>query len=129
MLPPLLLIGQLVMCQPVQPPVLHACSWQSCDHEERVLEHRVLGKLHWELHLGPDDEFALYDHQVDGEEHSHATVDNLLGPDYHVSGDNYRARREWLIPQLHLKLNITAAGGSRDECQSFWLQVTKTKER
>jgi hypothetical protein len=120
-----LLVLQLAMWQRVEPPVLHQGSWQSCDHAERVLEHRKAGRLLWELHLGPDDEFALYKGEgPDGEDHTHDGPDNLLGPSYHVLDfSTYRADRTWTVPALHLQVNVVRAGGSRDECMSWWVRV------
>jgi hypothetical protein len=81
----------------------------------------VLGKLLWELHLGPDDEFALYDHRVDGD-HSHAARANLLAPGYRYEA---RAGQAWTIPTLHLWVNVVRGGGSRDECaaHAFYVMV------
>jgi hypothetical protein len=116
-----LLLAQLAVWQPVRPPVLHQGHWQSCDHAERVLEHRVLGRLVWELHLGPDDEFGLYDHAVDGD-HDHGDRANLLAPGFRYEG---RMGKAWTVPRLHLWVNVVRGGGSRDECaeHAFYVMV------
>lgn len=117
----LLLWLQLAVWQPVKPPVLHQGHWQSCDHEERVLEHRLNGRLLWEVHLGPDDEFGLYDHQINGD-HDHADPANLLAPGYKYES---RLGQAWTIPSLHLWLNVVRGGGSRDTCidHAFYVMV------
>jgi len=119
-----LLLAQLAVWEPVKPPTLHQGSWQSCDHAERVLEHRVNGRPVWELHLGPDDEFGLYQQPLNGEDHRHDGPDNLLGPSYRVTADGtWRGKRNWTVPSLHLWVSIVAAGGSREQCESFYVRV------
>lgn len=117
----LLLLLQLAVWQPVRYPVLHQGHWQSCDHEERVLEHQVNGRLLWELHLGPDDEFALYDHPVNGD-HDHATKANLLAPGFRYES---RLGQAWTVPSLRLWVNVVRGGGSRDQCieHAFYVMV------
>lgn len=121
----MLLVLQLAVWQPVHPPVLHQGHWQSCDHAERILEHRVNGKLLWELHLGPDDEFGLYDHYVECCDHNHAAKTNLLAPGYKY---NSRMGQVWTIPKLHLWVNVVQGGGSRDECaaHAYYVRVEST---
>jgi hypothetical protein len=108
--------------------VLHAGTWQSCSGEERSLEHWGFKGRHyvplWELHMGPGDEFALYEGIGPSGEHEHATADNLLMPAYHVSDLNtLRGARQWSVPRLHVWLSIVRAGGSREECQSFAIRI------
>lgn len=112
------------MGEPVLPPVLHQGSWQSCDGEERVLEHRTLGVFHFEIHMGPRREFALYDHIVDGE-HSHKEEGNMILPIYEVGWE----RMVWKVPQLGVKLTVAPAGGSREECESFYVKIEKMDRR
>ena len=124
------LVAQLAMWEPVRPPVLHQGSWQSCDNAERVLQHSVLGHVVWELHLGPGNEFALFNHEVPDEEDEHSSKENLLAPDMWVTSDGtWRGKRNWNIPSLRLWVSITAAGGSREECQSFYVRVESTQGR
>lgn len=114
----------------VQAPILHQGTWQSCGHAERVLEHRALGKLVWSLHLGPDDEFALYASGAEPEDgdHSHATHANLLAPAYKVGSiATWRGKRSWSVARLRLWVDIVRAGGSRDECQSFFIRIEDTR--
>lgn len=106
--------------------VLHAGHWQSCDHAERILEHRVNGKLIFELHLGPDDEFAVYDHYVPCCDHDHADKSNLLAPGYKYES---RMGQSWTVPKLHLWVNVVQGGGSRDECaaHAYYIRVEATR--
>lgn len=151
----LLLALQLVAWEDVKPPVLHQGYWQSCKqgdgtYGERVLQHREIRKvkpsphyksgqanipfyggvsyenvLLWELHMGPRDEFALYDHEVDGEDHNHDT-DNKLAPAYRIHAVNtLGGKRTWTVDSLHLWISITSAGGSRDACESFYIRIER----
>lgn len=106
-------------------------NWQSCqarsedgsiEYGERVFEYRVNGVLKWSLHLGPKDQFALYpDLGPDGPDHTH-DVGNLLTPEYIVS-----TSKTWAVPTLKLKVDVVLAGGSRDECESYYVQVERLK--
>lgn len=126
----MLLVLQIVTWERVQPPVLHAGTWQSCDGEERVLEHRVLGRTLWSLHMGPNDEFALYRpgaEPPDGD-HDHEGTGNLLGPAYRVSMlSTYRGVRRWAISSLKLWISVVRAGGSRQECESFFIRIEEKR--
>lgn len=122
-----LLLLQLATWERVLPPVLHQGTWQSCDGEERTLEHwGFKGRRYvelWELHMGPQDEFALYDRWVDGD-HAHDTPDNLLGEYYHINAlPTMRGARQWSVPSLRLWLSIVRAGGSREECESYYIRI------
>ena len=109
--------------EPVRPPVLHQGRWLACGAEERVLEHRVLGQLRWELHLGPLDEFALYDHQVDGAKHTHDGADNLLGPAFRVSDlETWRSARQWSEPRLGVWISVVQAGEAGG-CNSYHVRI------
>lgn len=125
----LLVALQLWTTTPRKPPVILEGNWQSCpegvSYAERVYEYRLNGVHKWELHMGPHDEFALFTTQVNDEDGSeHASVANLLGPAYHISDINtLRHDRTWKLPKLHLWINIVRAGGSRDDCESFYIRI------
>jgi hypothetical protein len=123
-----LLVLQLAFFQSVLPPVLHQGHWQSCDHEERVLDHAVLGRVLWSLHLGPDDEFALYKAPEPAED-DHRSPRNLLGPAYAYHALPSRLGRSWRVPSLHLWVNVLQGGGSREECaaNSYYIRVETVK--
>lgn len=107
-------------------------SWQSCAQDgvygERVYDRVERGVHLWSLHMGPKDEFALYrGYGPEGEDHEH-NVDNLLGTAFRVSDiDTWRGKRNWTVPSLKLHVNVVAAGGSRDECNSFVIKIEGMK--
>src|SRR5215467_14248330 len=78
-------------------------NWQSCreadgTYSERVYDHRVNGVPRFEVHLGPRREFAIFAGvQEDHREH------------------------EWKIPSLNLVFTATLAGGSRSDCESWYI--------
>ncbi len=123
-----LLVLQLAFWSSVLPPVLHAGHWQSCDGEERVLDHAVLGKVLWSLHLGPGDEFALYKVPEPAED-DHSGPRNLLGPAYHYHALPSRPGRSWRLPSLHLWVNVVQGDGSRDECaeNAYYVRVEQIR--
>lgn len=108
---------------------LHAGNWQSCDGEERAIDHFEKGRMVWSLHLGPDDEFALYRGIGPEGEHDHAGPDNLLGPAYRLSDvQTFTTARQWNVPLVGLWLSVVKAGGSDpDHCQSFYVRVEKRR--
>lgn len=136
----LLLIFQLwASTASADPRVLLQGNWQSCDEAERVYVHKVLRPDErtrdlalrwvpdWELHMGPRDEFGLYVVPgPDGPDHVHDGPTNLLAPAFHINDvSTWRNRRNWNIPSLHLWISIAAAGGSREQCDSFFVEVRK----
>jgi hypothetical protein len=129
----LLVVLQLASFEAVQPPVLHQFSWQSCrqddgSYAELALQHTAIKGaatiIEWELHLGPRNEFALYDRVVnhpDDVAEPHDSPDNLLMPQFRIEDQP----SIWRVPSLHLRITGTRAGGSRDECDSFYLRIEK----
>jgi hypothetical protein len=99
-------------------------SWQSCRdgdgrYTERVYDHVVNGVGQFEVHLGPRDEFALFI-GVQDEHREHASRANLLQP-YRVENDAGRAMRHWDLPSLSLTFTATLAGGSRSDCENWFV--------
>jgi hypothetical protein len=99
-------------------------NWQSCReadgaYSERVYDHRVNGVPKFEVHLGPRREFAIFD-GVQEEHRAHDSAANLLQP-YHLDGEGNLARHEWKIPSLNLVFTATLAGGSRSDCESWYI--------
>jgi hypothetical protein len=99
-------------------------NWQSCreadgHYSERVYDHVVNGVGRFEVHLGPDHEFAIFA-GVQDEHRDHASPDNLLKP-YNVSMQSNRAKARWEIPSHGLALTVTLAGGSRTDCESWFI--------
>jgi hypothetical protein len=99
-------------------------SWQSCResdgrYSERVYDHVVNGAGQFEVHLGPRNEFAIFK-GVQEQHRDHASADNLLSP-YRVAMEGGRAKERWEIPSLSLAFTATLAGGSRSDCESWFI--------
>lgn len=107
-------------------------NWQSCleddgeTYTERAYEYRPSPSqpVAWEFHMGPHDEFALFRGSSPMEQ-GHDTRLNLLRPAYHVFDvETFRGDRTWTA--LNLWINVVAAGGSRTDCQSFYVLIERT---
>ena len=99
-------------------------NWQSCReadgrYSERVYDHVVNGVGRFEVHLGPKRDFAIFK-GVQEEHRDHDSSDNLLNP-HVVQLDGGRAKRRWEIPSLNLAFTVTLAGGSRMDCESWFI--------
>jgi len=109
-------------------------SWQSCQeadgrYSERVYDHIVNGVAQFELHMGPRREFAIFK-GVRDEHRAHSSSENLLKP-FDVVMENNRAKQRWEIPSLNLVFSVTLGGGSRTDCENWYVlleQVTKTSQ-
>jgi hypothetical protein len=102
-------------------------NWQSCResdgrYSERVYDHHVGGVGVFEVHLGPRREFAIF-RGVQEAHRDHASPDNLLKP-YIVALEAGRAQRRWEIPSLNLAFTVEMAGGSRMECESWFVTLS-----
>jgi len=99
-------------------------NWQSCrdrdgQYAERVYDHIVNGVPKFEVHMGPRREFAIFNGIQDAHR-DHNSADKLLKP-YIVAMDAGRAKHRWEIPALNLVLTVTLAGGSRTDCESWFV--------
>ena len=99
-------------------------NWQSCrerdgSYAERVSDHVVNGVGQFEVHMGPRREFAIF-RGVQDEHRDHESPENLLKP-FRVAFENGRAKQRWEIPSLNLVFTATMAGGSRTDCESWYL--------
>jgi hypothetical protein len=97
--------------------------WQSCresdgQYSERVYDHVVNGSK-FEVHLGPRREFAIFAGVQDAHR-DHDSPGNLLKP-YRVTLDSGRAKQRWEIPALNLVFTVNLAGGSRTDCESWFI--------
>jgi hypothetical protein len=102
-------------------------NWQSCreadgTYSERVYDHKVNGVPKFEVHMGPKREFAIFS-GVQDEHRDHASPANLLKP-YDLDVDGNLARHEWKIPSLNLVFSVTLAGGSRTDCESWYILLS-----
>jgi hypothetical protein len=101
-------------------------NWQSCregdgQYAERVYDGRWAGLAPFELHMGPYHEFALF-RGIQDEHREHASSDNLLKPfTVELRGNN--AKQSWDVDGLHLE--VVLAGGSREDCESWFVTLTR----
>ena len=101
-------------------------NWQSCresdgQYSERVYDAKLPGIGPFELHMGPYREFALF-RGVQNDHRDHTSADNLLRP-YVVELVRNSARQKWDAAGLHLE--VTLAGGSRDDCESWFVTLKR----
>jgi hypothetical protein len=106
-------------------------NWQSCReadgrYSERVYDHVVNGVGRFEVHLGPRREFAIFK-GVQEEHRDHNSPDNLLTP-HVVQLEAGRAKHRWEIPSLNLAFTVTLAGGSRMECESWFIVLERLEK-
>ena len=107
-------------------------NWQSCQematgrYGERVYDHVVNGVGQFEVHLGPRREFAIFSGIHDGHR-EHDSADNLLRP-YRVILQGTRATQRWEVPSLNLAFTVTLGGGSRTDCESWFILLEPLKK-
>jgi len=102
-------------------------NWQSCresdgQYGERVYDHVTGPGGVFELHMGPRREFALF-RGVQDAHRDHDSPENLLKP-YRVPLEAGRAKERWEIPSMNLVLTATLAGGSRTDCESWFIVLS-----
>ena len=101
-----------------------AGNWQSCresdgEYTERIYDGKAPGIGPFELHMGPYREFALF-RSVQEEHRDHSSTDNLLQP-YTVPLVGGIAKQKWIVRGLVFEATLT--GGSRDDCESWWVTL------
>ena len=107
-------------------------NWQSCQelatgrYGERVYDHVVNGVGQFEVHLGPRREFAIFP-GVEDAHREHDSADNLLKP-YRVLLLGTRASQRWEVPSLNLAFTVTLGGGSRTDCESWFIVLEPLKK-
>ena len=106
-------------------------SWQSCResdgrYTERVYDHVVNGVPQFEVHMGPRAEFAIFK-GVQEQHRDHASSDNLLSP-HQVATEGGRGKQRWEIPALDLVFTAALAGGSRSDCDSWFILLEPLKK-
>jgi hypothetical protein len=99
-------------------------NWQSCResdgrYSERIYDHVVNGVAKFEVHMGPRREFAIFE-GVQDEHRNHDLPANLLRP-YRLDVEGNLASHEWKIPSLNLVFTATLSGGSRGDCESWYI--------
>ena len=107
-------------------------NWQSCQepstgrYGERVYDHVVNGVGEFEVHLGPRREFAIFPGVQDAHR-EHESADNLLKP-YRILLQGTRATQRWEVPSLNLAFTVTLGGGSRTDCESWFILLEPLKK-
>ena len=102
-------------------------NWQSCredggGYSERVYDGKWAGLPPFELHMGPYHEFALFA-GIQDDHRDHTAADNLLRPfNIELVGNN--AHQSWDVAGLHL--DVTLAGGSREQCESWYVTLKRS---
>ena len=99
-------------------------NWQSCrepdgHYGERVYDHVVNGVGQFEVHMGPRREFGVFK-GIQDEHRPHESPENLLRP-FRVPSESGRAKQHWEIPSLNVSFTVTMAGGSRTDCESWFI--------
>ena len=84
-----------------------------------MYDHVVNGLGQYEVHLGPRREFAIFK-GIQDDHRPHNSPDNLLKP-YQVAMQGTRARQRWEIPSLNLAFTVALGGGSRSDCESWYI--------
>ena len=101
-------------------------NWQSCreadgQYSERIYDSTWPGLGPFELHMGPYHEFAIFRGVQEGHRH-HSSAGNLLKP-FTVEVVNNTARQQWVVGGL--RLDVRLAGGSRDDCESWFVTLSR----
>jgi len=101
-------------------------NWQSCresdgKYAERIYDGKMPGLGPFELHMGPYHEFALF-RGVEEEHREHTSPENLLNP-FTVEVVANIGRQKWDVAGLHFE--VALAGGSREDCESWWIQLRR----
>jgi len=102
-------------------------NWQSCReadgrYAERVYDGKWPGMGLFELHMGPYHEFALF-RGIQEQHRDHNSTDNLLRP-FNIELRGQGAHQTW--DAAGLRLEVTLAGGSREECESWYLTLQRS---
>ena len=103
-------------------------NWQSCretdgQYGERVYDGKWAGLPEFELHMGPYHEFALF-RGIQDDHRDHAGSNNLLKP-YTIEIRANNAKQAWDVDGLHLE--VVLAGGSREDCESWFVTLKRTE--
>jgi hypothetical protein len=102
-------------------------NWQSCrdangPYSERVYDGKWPGVPPFELHLGPFHDFALF-RGIQDDHRDHNSPDNLLNP-HTLDPRGGSARHTWDVGGL--RFEAVLAGGSREECESWYVTLKKS---
>jgi hypothetical protein len=100
-------------------------NWQSCRGDDGEYSELVYDGPAWELHLGPRDEFAFFIGHPEDDDHTNK--DNKFSAYHYKDVEALAGGRNWSVDagRYHLVFNAILAGGSRDECESYFIKLTK----
>lgn len=113
-----------------RPNLLLKGAWASCpmsdrdDYTEIAFQHTERGRVIWELHMGPRDEFALFA----GEplEHiAHNDPRNQLTAYHYNDVETLKGGRNWSTLGMHF--NVVRVPDASEDCYSFFVTVTADK--
>jgi hypothetical protein len=76
--------------------------------------------------MGPRNEFAMFN-GVQDDHREHTSADNLLNPSS-VPMESGRASQRWEVPSLGVALTVTLAGGSRSDCERWFVVLEPLKK-
>jgi hypothetical protein len=112
----------------MRPPSWKAIGSREADGRftERVYDHVVNGVGRFEVHMGPGNEFAIFN-GVQDDHREHTSGENLLNPSS-VPMESGRASQRWEVPSLGVALTVTLAGGSRTDCESWFVVLEPLKK-
>ncbi len=102
-------------------------NWQSCresdgEYAERIYDGNLPELGHFELHLGPYHDFALF-RGVQDEHRDHNSPDNLLRPHTVDVDAGGLAGHVWDVNGVRFQVKL--AGGSREECESWFISLRR----
>jgi hypothetical protein len=102
-------------------------NWQSCregdgHYAERVYDGKWPGMGPFEIHMGPYHEFALF-RGIQDAHRDHNSSENLLKP-FNIELVGRRGHQTW--ETAGLRLEVSLAGGSREDCESWYVTVQRS---
>jgi hypothetical protein len=100
----------------------HSCREEGGGYSERVYDGKWTGLGPFELHMGPYHEFALF-RGIQSAHRDHNSAENLLRP-FNVELTGSSAHQLWDVAGLHL--DVTLAGGSLEQCESWYVTLKRS---
>jgi hypothetical protein len=102
-------------------------NWQSCresdgHYAERVYDGKWPGMGPFEIHMGPYHEFALF-RGIQDAHRDHSSSENLLKP-FNIELVGRRGHHTW--ETAGLRLEVSLAGGSREDCESWYVSLQRS---
>jgi hypothetical protein len=94
-------------------------------YAEREFPIRWPGLKPFEIHMGPQREFSVFEGITpkDDPHRDHDSSVNLLWP-FKSQMNGVRSSHDWVIPKLGVRVKAVMAGGSRTDCESWYVTIT-----